>query len=64
MKYATFAILILAIVMIGFNITMIDVNNLFQGDSVIALIGIVAILCGVCIFLIYSMSKKINEKIK
>ncbi len=41
MKYATFAILILAIVMIGFNITMIDVNNLFQGDSVIALIGIV-----------------------
>jgi hypothetical protein len=47
-----------------FNITMLDFNNPFEGDSMIALIGIAASLCAIFILLIFRMSKKIEEKLK
>lgn len=64
MKYITYVLLTVAIALIIWNATHLDFNNLFQGESIMALISIVAILCGVCILLIFNISKSINEKNK
>lgn len=54
----------LAVGLIVFNITLLDFDNLLEGNSFIALIGIVASLCAVCILLIFKMAKSIDEKTK
>lgn len=64
MKIFTYIIIALAVVLIGFNIAKLDFSNLFEGDSLIALIGIIAILCAVVILLIFRLSKSIDEKLK
>lgn len=64
MKIFSYVIIVFAVALLVLNITMLDFNNLFQGDSLIAIIGIVAVLCAVCIVLIYRMSKMIDEKTK
>ena len=43
---------------------MVDFGKPFEGDSLVAIIGIVDSLCAVFILLIFKMSKKIEEKIK
>jgi hypothetical protein len=43
---------------------MLDFSNLFEGDSLVALIGIAAAMCAMLILLIFRMSKKIEEKLK
>ena len=64
MKIFTSILVVLAIALIGFNITLLDFNKPFEGDSVVALIGIVASFCAVLILLIFRMSKIITEKTK
>jgi len=64
MKYATYIIVAIAIALIVLNITKLDFDNLFHGQSVIALICIIAILCALCLLLIYNTSKSIDEKTK
>ncbi|MTG96765.1 MULTISPECIES: hypothetical protein [Myroides] len=64
MKIFTYVMFVVIAALIIFNVTMLDFNNLFQGDSLIALISIVALLCGVCILLIYRTSKIIQNKTK
>lgn len=64
MKIYSYIIIAFAVALMVLNITMLDFNNLFQGDSLYALIGIVALLCAVCIVLIYRTSKMINDKTK
>ncbi|MHC5352652.1 hypothetical protein ACYSNX_00425 [Myroides sp. LJL115] len=64
MKIFSYIAGIVILALIVFNITMLDFNNLFQGDSLIALIGIVALLCGICILLIFKMAKLIDSKVK
>ena len=46
------------------NIYLLDFNNPFEGDSMVALIGIAASFCAVLILLIFRMSKKIEDKLK
>ncbi len=62
MKVFTYVMLAIVAALIVLNITMLDFSNLFQGDSLVAIIGIVALLCAVCILLIYRTSKLIDEK--
>ncbi|WP_348825607.1 hypothetical protein [Flavobacterium aestuarii] len=62
MKIFTNILVLLAISLLVFNITLIDFQNPFEGDSVIALVGVVASFCAVLILLIFRMSKKIVEK--
>ncbi len=62
MKIFTNTLVFLAFTLILFNITLLDFKNPFQGDSVVAFIGIVASFCAVLILLIFRMSKKIEEK--
>ncbi|MCO6147259.1 hypothetical protein [Flavobacterium sp. NRK1] len=62
MKIFIYILIVLALALIVFNITLLDFNNIFRGDSLVALIGIVASLCAVCILFIFKASKNIEEK--
>ncbi len=64
MKIFTYIIFLVAAILIGVNVMMLDFKNLFEGDSLVALIGILAILCAVVIWLIFRVSKTIDEKLK
>ncbi len=47
-----------------YNVTMLDFNALFKGDSLIACIGILAALSAIVLLLILNTSKRIEQKIK
>lgn len=64
MKIFTSILVVVAIALIIFNITLLDFNNLFEGESLVGLIGIVASFCAVCILLIFRMSRIIAERTK
>jgi heme/copper-type cytochrome/quinol oxidase subunit 2 len=64
MKIFTTILIVLAIALIIFNISQLDFNKPFEGNSMVALIGIIASFCAVFILLIFKMSKKIEEKLK
>lgn len=62
MKIFTTVLIVIAFALIVFNITLLDFDNIFKGDSVIGLIGIAASICAVLILLIFRMSKEIQDK--
>lgn len=62
MKIFTIILIVLAAALIVVNITMLDFNNLFKGDSLVGLIGITASICAVLILLIFRMSKAIQDR--
>ncbi|TRZ45936.1 hypothetical protein [Robertkochia solimangrovi] len=64
MKTITIVLIVIAVAIIGYNATLIDFENPFEGDSVIALIGIVAALCAVLLLVIFNQSKKVEQKIR
>lgn len=64
MKIFTTVLIVIALALIIFNITLLDFNHLFEGNSIIALIGIAAAFCAVFVLLIFRMSKVILEKTK
>jgi uncharacterized membrane protein len=64
MKIFTTILIFLAVGLIIFNLTLLDYNNPLEGNSAVALIGILAAFCAVFILLIFKMSKKIEEKLK
>lgn len=56
-------LLVIALGLIAYNATKIDFQQPLAGDSLIALIGIVAALCAVVLLLIYNTSKTIQKKL-
>ncbi len=64
MKIFTLILMLLCASLIVVNLTLLDFQKPFEGNSVIALIGIVAAFCAIFILLIFRMSKKIDEKLK
>lgn len=62
MKIFTNILVFLALALIVFNVTLLDFNDPFNGESVVAFIGIAASLCAVLILLIFRVSKKIEER--
>ena len=62
MKIFTYILIALAVALIIFNITLLDFSHLLQGNSLVALIGIVASLCAVCLLIIFRVAKNIEEK--
>ena len=64
MKIFTSILVVIALALVVFNITLLDFEHLFEGNSIIALIGIAASLCASLILLIFRMSKMIQEKTK
>lgn len=61
-KILTIVLIVLAIALIAYNVTLIDFENPFEGNSIIAFIGIVASLCAIVLLLIFMASKKIQKK--
>ena len=62
MKIFTNILVLLAVALLIFNITLIDFKNPLNGDSVVAFVGIAASFCAVLILLIFRMSKKLVDK--
>ena len=62
MKLFTNILVILAIGLVIFNISLLDFKHPLEGNSMIAFIGIAASLCAILILLIFRMSKSIEEK--
>jgi len=63
-KTLTVILIVLAILLIAFNVTLVDFNNPLEGNSIIALIGILAALCAIVLLLIYLTSRKIQKKLE
>ncbi|WP_405293997.1 hypothetical protein [Algibacter sp. Ld11] len=64
MKILSVVLSIIALGLIIFNFTQINFNNPFKGQSMIAIITIVASLCAILLMLILGVSKKIEQKVK
>lgn len=63
-KYLSLVLILLGIALIAYNVTMLNFESPFSGDSLIALIGIVAALCAILLVLIFNSSKKIQKKLE
>jgi uncharacterized membrane protein (DUF485 family) len=63
-KVVTIILLVLAIALIAYNATLIDFQDPLNGNSIIAIIGILAALCAIVLLLIFITSRKIEKKIK
>ncbi|MCW5516396.1 hypothetical protein [Muriicola sp. Z0-33] len=63
-KTVTVVLIILAILLIAYNITIVDFEQPLEGNSIIAIIGILAALCAIVLLLIFITSKKIQNKIE
>ncbi|MFD0796041.1 hypothetical protein ACFQZJ_01100 [Maribacter chungangensis] len=56
-------LIVLALALIAYNVTLVDFAAPFQGDSTVALIGIIAPLCAIVLLLLFITSKKVQKKI-
>ena len=64
MKIFTYVLTLIAIALIAFNVSKLDFNNLFDGESKIAVITIVCGLCAIILLAIIRISRRIEEKAK
>ncbi|WP_338377606.1 hypothetical protein [uncultured Flavobacterium sp.] len=64
MKIFSYIVIVLSLALIIFNFTKVDFDNPFEGNSTVALIGIVSGFCAIFLMLIYRMSKMVDEKTK
>ncbi len=64
MKYFTIIVTIIALALIIYNATMLNFDNLFEGQSIIALITILASLCAIVLLQVLRFSKRIDQKLK
>lgn len=64
MKIFTIVLSLIAVIFIAFNITQVNFNTPFEGDSIIALITILASLCVILMMVILMISKRIEQKVK
>lgn len=60
MKILTIVLSIIALGLVIFNATKLDFNHLFEGESMVAVIVILASLCAVILLQILRTSKKIE----
>ncbi len=64
MKYFILFLIFAATGLLLFNMTKVDFSHPFEGESIIALITIVAALCVIVLMLILRTSKRIEQKVK
>ena len=64
MKIFTYIIIALSLITIVFNATKINFEKPFDGESTIAIIGIVASFCAILIVTLYTVAKKVVEQTK
>ncbi|MEL6812525.1 MAG: hypothetical protein AAFP76_14440 [Bacteroidota bacterium] len=64
MKIFTYIVMALALGLLIFNTTKLDFDGLFEGDSAVAVIGILAAACVILLMVILRISHKIKDKQK
>lgn len=64
MKLLTIILSVIAVGLIIFNFTKVNFNAPFEGDSIIALITVVASFCVILMMSILRISKRIQQKVK
>ncbi len=64
MKIVIYIFILIAIGLIIYNITFLDLSNLFEGESGVALIGILTAACAIMLMLILQASRKIARRKK
>ena len=64
MKVFTILFTIIAAGLIIFNCTKINFNNPFDDESIVALITILASLCGIILLQVLRLSKRVEAKLK
>jgi len=64
MKILTIILSVIALGLIIFNLTQINFDAPFEGQSIVAIITIVASLCVLMMMAILRTSKRIEQKIK
>ena len=62
-KTLTIVLIVIALGLIAYNVTLLDFNNVLEGNSIIALLGIVASLIAIVLIIVFNTSKKIEKKI-
>lgn len=63
MKIVSIILSIIALGLIAFNVTKINFNSFFEGESRVALIEIIAALIALTLLAIFTVSKRIEKKI-
>ncbi|WP_347373771.1 hypothetical protein [Aequorivita sp. Q41] len=64
MKTFIYILIAIAAGLVIYNFTQLDFNNLFEGDSSIAAVSVLAGLCAILALSILLVSKKIAAKAK
>ncbi len=64
MKIFTIVLSVIALGLIVFNFTQVNFDAPFEGDSIVAVITIVASLCVIMMMAILRTSKRIEQKVK
>ena len=64
MKILTYLLSVIALVIIGFNLTRIDLSNPFENESFTAIITALAGGCSILILTILRIVKKIDKTVK
>lgn len=64
MKLFTYIIIALSLITIVFNATKIDFEKPFEGESTVALIGIITAFCAMLIVSLFMVAKKVVEQTK
>jgi hypothetical protein len=62
MKVFTYIATAIALGLIVFNILQIDFSNPFEGDSTVAIIGVISGVCAILLLLLLRFSKMIVDK--
>ncbi len=63
MKIISIILSVIALALIVYNLTIIDFSDPFGKDSMVAIIGVVACICGILLLVILALSKRIDKKI-
>ena len=63
-KTLSIILVVCAVALIAYNVTLIDFENPFEGNSIVAIIGVMASLCAIVLILIFYTSKKIQKNLE
>ena len=64
MRTFTYILSIIALALIAFNVSKLDFDNLFEGESMVAVITIVSGLCAIILLTIIRISRRIDRKLR
>lgn len=64
MKKLIYVLGVIALILVIFNLFQIDYADAFKGDSLVAVIGVVAGVCAILLLVILLLAKKIQQRMR